>query len=114
MQSRSEPGLEARRTAMIKRLSTALAIVCVMASAAIATAAGTLTDAMQASRMTVVKVDRTASRFLCAEHQRWTAVAPADLTAVNQGDIVRVARGQGPARLTVVRTAADEIATPQN
>ena len=98
----------------MKRLSTALAILCVTGSAAIATAAGTLTDLIQNSRMTVVKVDRTGGRFLCAEHLRWTAVATADLTRVSPGDIVRVERGEGRAHLTVLRTAADEIASPEN
>lgn len=98
----------------MKRLSTALAILCVTGSAAIAMAAGTLTDLMQTSRMTVVKVDRTTNRFLCAEHRRWTAVASGDLTGVHPGDIVRVDRSEGRTHLTVVRTAADEIASPQN
>ncbi len=99
---------------LMKRLSTTLAILCVTGSAAIATAAGTLTDLMQTSRMTVVKVDRAGGRFFCAEHQRWTAVAPADLTAINAGDIVRVERGQSRAHLRLLRTAADEIGSPEN
>jgi hypothetical protein len=98
---------------MMKRLSTALAIVAVAGSAAIATAAGTLTDLMQSSRMTVVQVDRAGGQFLCAEHRKWTAVARADLADVNAGDIVRIDRGHGRAHLTVLRTAADEISTPE-
>ena len=98
----------------MKRLSTALAIVAVAGSAAIATAAaGTLTDLMQSSRMTVMQVDRASGQVLCAEHRRWTTVARADLTDVNAGDIVRIDRGDGRAHLTVLRTAADEMSTPE-
>jgi hypothetical protein len=98
----------------MRRLSTALAIVCVTGSAALA-ATGTLTELMQSSRMTVVTVDRAGSRFLCAEHHKWTAVAPADLNGVKPGDIVRVERGQDrAAHLTVLRDAVEEIASPEN
>ena len=98
----------------MKRLSTALAIVAVAGSAAIATAAaGTLTDLMQSSRMTVMQVDRASGQVLCAEHRRWTAVARADLADVNAGDIVRIDRGDGRAHLTLLRTAADEMSTPE-
>jgi hypothetical protein len=99
---------------MMKRVSTVLAIVAVTGSAAIAMAAGTLTDLMQTSRMTVVKVDRATGQFLCAEHRKWTTVARADLASVNAGDIVRIDRGDGRAHLTVLRTAAEEIASPEH
>jgi hypothetical protein len=99
---------------MMKRVSTILGILCLIGSAAIATAAGTLTDLMQSSRMTVVKVDRVAGQFLCAEHHKWTSVARADLAEVAAGDIVRVERGEGKARLTVLRTAAVELGSSEH
>jgi hypothetical protein len=99
---------------MMKRLSTALAIVAVAGSTAIAVAGGTLTDLTQSARMTVLRVDQASGRFLCVEHQKWTAVARAELTGVNAGDIVRIDRGDGRAHLTVLRVAADEIATSEH
>ena len=75
---------------MMKRLSMILAIVSL-------TGSGTI-----------------AGSVLCAEHRAWTAVARADLGSVNAGDIVRIERGEGRAHLTVVRAAADEIASPAN
>lgn len=58
--------------------------------------------------------DRGTGKFLCAEHRAWTAVAPADLSAVHPGDIVKLdGRGGSRPRLTVLRRAADEIASPE-
>jgi hypothetical protein len=99
---------------MMKRVSTILAVVCLVGSAAIATAAGTLTELTQSARMTVLKVDRVTGRVLCAEHRAWTTVARADVSEVNAGDIVRIERGEGRAHLTVLRTAAEELASPGN
>ena len=97
---------------MLKRtFPFSLAVVVMAASAALA--AG-LTDRLQAERMTVVRVDHAAGRFECAEHRRWTAVLRADLREVHPGDIVKVEPAKGkPARIVVVRTAADEIASPE-
>ena len=97
---------------MLKRtFPFSLAAVVLAASAALA--AG-LTDRLQAERMTVVKVDHAAGRFECAEHRRWTVVLRADLREVHPGDIVKVEPAKGkPARMVVVRTAADEIASPE-
>jgi hypothetical protein len=100
--------------AMTKRIAIGMAVLSLTTTAAAATAATTLTDRMQTSRMTVVQVDRAAGQFLCAEHRKWTAVAPDGLAAVTPGDIVRVdARAQGRPHLTVVRTAAEELASPE-
>ncbi|HEV8584529.1 MAG TPA: hypothetical protein VGT02_06125 [Methylomirabilota bacterium] len=89
-------------------LSSAAAV-----SAAVVAAAG-LTEQLQASRMTVLKTDPAAGRFQCAEHLSWTAVHKSDLDRVRSGDIVRVVKHSGePARLVLLRTAADEIATPE-
>jgi hypothetical protein len=98
---------------MMKRVSTILAIISLSGSVAIAARAGTLTDLMQTSRMTVLQVDRANGRIFCAEHHKWMAVARADLTEVAAGDIVRVERGEGRAHLTLVRTAAEELASPE-
>jgi nitrous oxidase accessory protein NosD len=87
--------------------------VALAAAASVATAAG-WTEQLLTGRMTVVSVDRAAGRFLCAEHGRWTATAGDDLKAVHTGDIVRVERARGGlARVTVLRTAADEIGSPE-
>ena len=66
------------------------------------------------SRMTVLKVDADGGRFQCVEHRRWASIAKADLAGVAAGDIVRVTSHQGkPARLIVVRSAAEEISSPE-
>ena len=97
---------------MLKRtFPFSLAVVVMAASAALA--AG-LTDRLQAERMTVVKVDHDAGRFQCAEHRRWTAALRTDLRDVHPGDIVKVEPAKGkPARIVVLRTAADEMASPE-
>ena len=99
---------------MTKRIATGVAILSLVTSAAAATAAGALTEVMQTSRMTVLKVDRATGQFMCAEHRKWTAVTPAALAGVSAGDIVRVeSRGAGRAHLAVLRTAAEEISSPE-
>jgi len=51
---------------------------------------------------------------MCAEHRRWTSVSGSDLSTVHPGDIVRIDRIDGKLpRITVVRTAADEIGSPE-
>ncbi len=90
----------------IRALSISLALLALAASGA---AAENLTDRIQASRMTVLQVDRDTGMFQCAEHKRWTKVSQADLERVSPGDIVRVERQEGTvARITVVRRAAEE------
>jgi hypothetical protein len=98
---------------MIKRISIGVAMMS-LATVAVAGAASGLTDLMQSSRMTVVKVDSATGSFLCAEHKRWSAVARGDLAGVSAGDIVRVDKQPGAAtRIAVVRTASDEVASPE-
>ena len=78
-----------------------------------ALAAG-LTEELQTGRMTVVKVDREAGRFLCAEHGKWTTAVKPDLWRVEPGDIVRVERGESTlVRVVLLRTAADELTSPE-
>jgi hypothetical protein len=97
---------------LMRALSIGAVVVSVAASAAIA---GGLTTDLQAGRMTVVKVDRASGQFQCAEHARWTPVARESLRGVQQGDIVRVERASGSVpRLVVLRTAADELSSPEN
>ena len=92
-------------------LSITTAVVSLAVSAAVG---ASLTDQMQTARMTVVQVDKSAGKFLCAEHRRWTAVSTADLKVVGSGDIVKVERRDGqPARIIVLRHAADELSSPE-
>jgi hypothetical protein len=87
--------------------------VAVSVAASVAMAAG-LTEKLQTGRMTVLKVDRATGQFLCVEHGRWTPVVKQDLQGLQQGDIVRVDRGEGAlARLVLLRTAADELSVPE-
>ena len=96
---------------MTRTLSISLVVMGLAASAAVA---ATLTDRLQTERMTVVKVDRAAGRFKCAEHARWTPVVKMDLQDVQPGDIVRVERAAGrSARLVVLRAASDELGGPE-
>jgi len=101
-----------RRTTMLTRvLSITAAVLSLTASVAVAEG---LTDRLQATRMTALKIDREAGKFMCAEHRRWQAVSKAGLSTVHSGDIVRVDRkdGQLP-RITVVRRASEELASPE-
>jgi hypothetical protein len=98
---------------MIKRISIGMTILS-LATVAVAGASGGLTDLMQSSRMTIVKVDADTGAFLCAEHGKWTAVSRGDLAGVTAGDIVRVDRYPGALpRIAVVRTASEELASPE-
>jgi len=48
------------------------------------------------------------------EHKHWTTVASGTLDGVAIGDIVRVTRRDPlPAYVTVMRKAADELASPE-
>jgi len=48
------------------------------------------------------------------EHLRWTPVVSADLRGLQPGDVVRVEpQPTGRARLVLLRTAAEEIASPE-
>ncbi len=89
------------------KLSIGVAVLSLVASVA---SAETLTDRMQSSRMTVLQVNRETDQFQCVEHRRWTFVSKADLSAVRPGDIVRVDRTGGTARLVLLRSAAEELA----
>jgi hypothetical protein len=93
----------------------ALALGVVMLSLATSSAhAAGLTERLQRERMTVLKVDAVGGRFLCAEHGRWMRVSPADAPALGIGDIVTLQRREGQLpRVTVVRTAASELTSPE-
>ena len=76
--------------------------------------AGALTDRVEAGRMTILKTDLGTGRFLCVEHRHWSAVNTADLRGLHPGDIVRVEpQASGPARLVLLRTAAEELSSPE-
>jgi hypothetical protein len=95
----------------MRTVTIAVGMVVVAASAALA--AG-LTERLQTERMTVLKVDRASGQFQCVEHRRWTPATKESLSLVQSGDIVRVERANGhPARLVVLRIAADELASPE-
>jgi hypothetical protein len=94
----------------IRTLALAVGVVFVAASAAVA--AG-WTERLQTERMTVLKVDRASGQYSCVEHQRWTSVAKDSLASVQTGDIVRLEPAAGRPRLVVLRTAADELASPE-
>jgi hypothetical protein len=77
-------------------------------------AASSLTERIEADRMTVLRTDLSAGRFLCVEHRHWTPVAKSDLRGLQPGDIVRVdPLPGGRAHLVLLRTAAEEIGTPE-
>jgi hypothetical protein len=96
---------------VIRAISAGAVAVVVAASAAMA--AG-LTERLQTSRMTVLQVDKASGKFMCVEHYKWTAVDRSTLGSVQPGDIVRVeGTNGGPARLVVLRTAADELTSPE-
>jgi len=94
-----------------KTVTISVGILSLATSAALASG---LTERMQSERMTVVQVDRSRGRFLCAEHRRWTPVPKADVANLATGDIVSVAGRDGQvSRVRVVRKAAEELASPE-
>jgi hypothetical protein len=102
---------------MLKRvmLSSVFMLSAAAAVSATVVGAGALTDRVEGRRMTVLKTDLGTGRFLCVEHLHWTPVVTSDLRAVQPGDIVRVEpQATGRARLTLLRTAAEEISSPEN
>ena len=109
--------VESEVAVMVKRvLSTSLfMLAAAVAVSATVVGAGALTDRVEARRMTVLKTDLGTGRFLCVEHLHWTPVAKADLRGLQPGDIVRVQpQASGRARLVLLRTAAEEILSPEN
>src|SRR5262245_10664774 len=96
---------------MNRVLSTGVAILALSASVA---GAESLSERMDKGRMTVLKIDRERGRFECVEHKQWTTVSKKDLEALHPGDVVRVTpRGSAPAHITIVRSAADELSSPE-
>ncbi len=97
---------------MLRRaIATATALLALTASIVPAqSAGGTFND----QRMTVLRVDPERGRLMCAEHHRWLSVAKGNPQGAKPGDIVRVDRTNGgAARVRLLRTAADEIASPE-
>jgi len=77
-------------------------------------AASNLTERLESQRMTVLKTDLATGRFLCAEHRHWTPVVKSDLRGLQAGDIVRVEpQAGGRAHLVLLRSAADELESPE-
>jgi hypothetical protein len=96
------------------KLTTAISAGVVVATMTVSVAVAGITDRLQSDRMTVLNVDRAAARFQCVEHRTWTPVAKDSLAGIAQGDIVRVEKAAGQrARLVLVRTAAEELSSPE-
>jgi hypothetical protein len=94
-----------------KVLSISVAVLSLGTSVAVA---ASLTDRLATERMTVVQVDRSQHRFLCAEHRHWTRISKTDVAVLASGDIVTVHRpAAGLPRVKVVRTAAEELGSPE-
>jgi hypothetical protein len=109
--------VEPEVAAMLKRVlfTSVFMLAAAVAVSATVVGAGALTDRVEARRMTVLKTDVGTGRFLCVEHLHWTPVAKADLSGLQPGDIVRVEpRASGRPRLILLRTAAEEISSPEN
>ena len=97
------------------------AIMAVGMLSASAASAGSLTDALQSDRMTVVKVDKATGGVLLRNgvSVNWLQapgamiVAPhttkRDLGLLSTGDIVRVSHEGGAPTIIILRSAADEI-----
>jgi hypothetical protein len=99
---------------LTRRLSIALAGFAVLSLTASTAFAESLTDRLHYHRMTVLRVDRDHGRVECAEHGQWTSVSRADLRGVSPGDIVQIESRRGQtARLYLVRTAAEELSSPE-
>jgi len=101
---------------MLKRAlyATVFVVSSAMAVSATVVGAASLTDLIDSSRMTIVKTDLVAGRFFCAEHRRWAPAVKAALRTLQAGDVVRVDRQpSGPAHLVLLRTAADELSSPE-
>jgi hypothetical protein len=96
---------------MFKAIAVSVATVSIASSSALA---ADLTERIMSERMTVVKVDRAHGRFLCAEHRHWTWISKQDAALISTGDIASLQHDAGSApRLRVVRTAADELTSPE-
>jgi hypothetical protein len=96
------------------KVTTALSAGVVVATMTVSVAVAGITDRLQSDRMTVLNVDRVSARFQCVEHRTWTPVTKESLAGLGQGDIVRVEKAAGQrARLVLVRTAAEELSSPE-
>jgi hypothetical protein len=94
---------------LTRKLSMSLVVLSLAGSPA---AADSLTEGIQAGRMTVLRVNKDVGAFECVEHRRWTTGRKADLAIVNPGDIVRVDGKNGrPPRIIFLRSAAEELAS---
>src|SRR5262245_39131466 len=94
------------------KLTTALwtGVVAVTMTASVALAG--ITERLQTDRMPGLNVNRASGSFQWVEHSTWTPVTRDSLAGVSQGDIVRGEKAAGqPARLVLVRTAADELSS---
>jgi hypothetical protein len=73
-----------------------------------------LSDRLQAGRMTVLEVNAKTGQFRCLEHKRWTSVPNGELSVLGAGDIVKVETGNGGVhRVIKLRGASDDLASPE-
>jgi hypothetical protein len=101
----------------MRKITIGVAMILTLTGAASSAATvESLTEQVHRSRVRVVKVDRATGKVLCADSGRWLVVARQDLDRVQPGDIVRLERGPNgaPPRVVVVRTAAQELSSPEN
>ncbi len=106
---------------MVIRALAATAMVLLTAGP---TAAGELSDLVQADRMTVLEVNKPAHKVRCIERS-WMSVAAAvtvvgheghriDLTELSAGDVIKVeAKGGQIEKIVVLRRASDEAGSPE-
>jgi hypothetical protein len=85
---------------------------------------GSLSDSIQASRMTVLDVRKDTGQFFCLEHHRWTSIGNAmvvrddvrrtDVGLMSPGDVVKVERQNGHvSKVVVLRLASEVAASPE-
>jgi len=85
--------------------------------------AQSLTESIQKTRMTVLRVDRVTGRFRCNQHG-WMAAPKAvvvrdegqksDLTLLKVGDVIRAEGKDGRLdTIVVLRHGADELTSPE-
>jgi hypothetical protein len=96
---------------LVRVLSITVLALLLAVSAAVAES---LTDRLQAGRMTVLDVNAKTGQFLCVEHKRWTTVSNGDLNHLGAGDIIRVEASNGRVqRVIKLRGASDQLASPE-
>ena len=73
------------------------------------------TDSLQSDRLTVVKIDKASGAVLLKNgvSASWHSAGKRDIDGLGAGDIVRVSANGSGHTITILRRAADEIASPE-